>query len=68
MPSIKGGIFMLLGNIHKLTYSIGDAVILENISAELPEGACIAIVGPNGAGKSTLLSLLAGEIKPRRAQ
>ena len=55
---------MLLGNIHKLTYSIGDAVILENISAELPEGACIAIVGPNGAGKSTLLSLLAGEIKP----
>ena len=55
---------MLLGNIHKLTYSIGDAVLLENISAELPEGACIAIVGPNGAGKSTFVSLLAGEIKP----
>lgn len=55
---------MLLGNIHQLTYSIGDEVILEKVSAELPEGACIAIVGPNGAGKSTLLSLLAGEMKP----
>lgn len=55
---------MLLGNIHQLTYSIGDAVILEKVSAELPEGACVAIVGPNGAGKSTLLSLLAGELKP----
>ncbi|MGN7386184.1 ribosomal protection-like ABC-F family protein [Sporosarcina sp. SAFN-015] len=55
---------MLLGNIHQLTYSIGDTIILEQVSAELPEGACIAIVGPNGAGKSTLLSLLAGEIKP----
>ncbi|MCG7343362.1 ATP-binding cassette domain-containing protein [Sporosarcina sp. ACRSL] len=55
---------MLLGNIHNVSYSIGDAIILENISAEVPEGACIAIVGPNGAGKSTLLSLLAGEMKP----
>ncbi|MFC5601890.1 ribosomal protection-like ABC-F family protein [Sporosarcina koreensis] len=55
---------MLLGNIHQLDYSIGDKVILEKVSAELPEGACIAIVGPNGAGKSTLLSLLAGEMKP----
>lgn len=55
---------MLLGNIHQLTYSIGDTTILDHVSAELPEGACIAIVGPNGAGKSTLLSLLAGEIKP----
>lgn len=55
---------MLLGNIHQLTYSIGDTVILDKVSAELPEGVCIAIVGPNGAGKSTLLSLLAGELKP----
>lgn len=55
---------MLLGNIHQLTYSIGDTVILDKVSAELPEGACIAIVGPNGAGKSTFLSLLAGELTP----
>jgi macrolide transport system ATP-binding/permease protein len=64
MPSTRGGSIVLLGNIHQLTYSIGDAIILEQVSAELPEGACIAIVGPNGAGKSTLLSLLAGELKP----
>lgn len=64
MPSFKGGSSMLVGNIHHLTYSIGDAVILDKVSAELPEGACIAIVGPNGAGKSTFLSVLAGELKP----
>ncbi|WP_432355590.1 ribosomal protection-like ABC-F family protein [Sporosarcina sp. A2] len=53
---------MLLGNIKQLTYSLGDAVILDKLSAELPEGACIAVVGANGAGKSTLLSLLADEL------
>ncbi|MBD7983970.1 ABC-F family ATP-binding cassette domain-containing protein [Sporosarcina sp. Sa2YVA2] len=55
---------MLLGTIKHLTYSIGDTVILNKLSAELPEGSCIAVVGANGAGKSTLLSLLAEEIMP----
>ena len=39
-------------------------MILDRLSADIPEGACIAIVGANGAGKTTLLSLLAGEILP----
>ncbi|MDN4606584.1 ribosomal protection-like ABC-F family protein [Sporosarcina highlanderae] len=55
---------MLLGKIRSLLYSIGETVILDKVSAELPEGACIAVVGANGAGKSTLLSLFAGELMP----
>lgn len=55
---------MLVGNINQLAYSIGDTAILKQVSAEIPEGACIAIVGANGAGKTTLLSLLAEEVTP----
>ncbi len=33
----------------------GDAVILKDISLNLPEGSVTALVGPSGGGKSTLL-------------
>lgn len=55
---------MLLGTLHQLSVAHGETVILDRLSADIPEGACIAIVGANGAGKTTLLSLLAGEILP----
>lgn len=55
---------MLLGTLHQLSVAHGETVILDRLSADIPEGACIAIVGANGAGKTTLLSLLAGEMLP----
>lgn len=55
---------MLLGRIKQLMYMVGDTIILDKLSADLPLGACIAVVGANGSGKSTLLSLLADELKP----
>jgi len=36
----------------------GDTVVLDGLSAQLPDGAVTAITGPSGAGKSTLLRLL----------
>ncbi len=47
-----------------VSYTIGSAAIVEDISLQVEEGEIVAIVGPNGAGKSTLLQLLAGELEP----
>lgn len=55
---------MLIGTLNQVTLTYGETVILDKVSADIPEGACIAVVGANGAGKSTLLSLLSGEVLP----
>ena len=38
----------------------GDAVVLEDVSLELPEGGSLALLGRNGVGKSTLLLTIMG--------
>lgn len=55
---------MLIGTIDQVSFSHGETKILNQVYADIPKGACIAIVGANGAGKTTLLSLLAGETVP----
>lgn len=42
----------------------GEAVALEEVSLEAPNGAVTGFVGPNGAGKSTLLRAVAGLVVP----
>jgi iron complex transport system ATP-binding protein len=44
--------------ISSIQHTIGNALILKEISTLLPKGQITALVGPNGAGKSTLLSLI----------
>ncbi|MET3574285.1 ribosomal protection-like ABC-F family protein [Bhargavaea ullalensis] len=55
---------MQMGELSNLKAAYGDEVIFEEVSAELPEGAVVALVGPNGAGKSTLLEMMAGVREP----
>ncbi|MBL4800859.1 MAG: ATP-binding cassette domain-containing protein [Emcibacter sp.] len=50
--------------VHKISKSFGDRVIVQDFSFRITRGARIGIIGPNGAGKTTLLKLLTKELAP----
>jgi ATP-binding cassette, subfamily B, bacterial len=45
-------------------YPGSDRVVLDDVTADLPAGALVALVGENGAGKTTLVKLLARMYAP----
>ncbi|WP_112662968.1 ABC-F family ATP-binding cassette domain-containing protein [Microvirga flavescens] len=47
---------------NDLTYRIGDRLILDHASFNLPTGSKVGLVGRNGAGKTTLFRIIQGEI------
>ncbi|MBB2977095.1 iron complex transport system ATP-binding protein [Microbacterium endophyticum] len=50
--------------VRSVTYRVGAATILENVSIDVFYGRVLALVGPNGAGKSSLLGVLTADITP----
>ena len=50
--------------MHNVRKSLGEKLILDNVTLSFYEGAKIGVVGPNGAGKSTLLKIMAGLERP----
>ena len=46
--------------MRKVRKTVGDKVILDDVSTAFYPGAKIGVVGPNGAGKSTVLKIMAG--------
>jgi sulfate transport system ATP-binding protein len=47
-------------SIRGVSKRFGDAVALDDVSLEVPEGSLTALLGPSGGGKSTLLRVIAG--------
>jgi len=58
--------FLTVENISKryTPFGSGGREVLSELSLEVSEGACIAIVGPSGSGKTTLLNIIGGLDQP----
>jgi len=50
--------------VDGLKKAMGDKLLVENLSFDLPPGGIVGVIGPNGAGKSTLFSMLTGQLEP----
>ncbi len=46
--------------VERLSAGYGEAVVLQDVSFALEEGATLALLGRNGTGKTTLINTLAG--------
>ncbi|MFW6600150.1 energy-dependent translational throttle protein EttA [Propionibacteriaceae bacterium Y2011] len=46
--------------MSKVRKTLGEKLVLDDVTMSFYEGAKIGVVGPNGAGKSTLLKIMAG--------
>lgn len=54
--------------IDKLSFSIGERKILDDISFNIKKGYFCSIIGPNGSGKTTLLKHLCNIIQPEKGK
>jgi branched-chain amino acid transport system ATP-binding protein len=54
--------------VEKIRAGYGDAVVLDDISFEVPEHGSLAVLGRNGVGKSTLLLTIMGYTQVARGR
>lgn len=52
--------------LKNISFSIGNKLILDNVSLEIPENCIHVFLGPSGCGKTTLLRLISGLEKPTK--
>ncbi|MFW2588785.1 energy-dependent translational throttle protein EttA [Sagittula sp. SSi028] len=50
--------------VDGLSKAMGDKLLIENLSFDLPPGGIVGVIGPNGAGKSTLFKMITGQETP----
>ncbi|MFX4271541.1 energy-dependent translational throttle protein EttA [Propionibacteriaceae bacterium Y1685] len=54
--------------MHEVRKTLGEKLVLDNVTMSFFEGAKIGVVGPNGAGKSTMLKIMAGLETPNNGE
>ncbi|SHI89682.1 energy-dependent translational throttle protein EttA [Wenxinia saemankumensis] len=59
-PRLGGKVIEVAG----LKKAMGDKLLIEDLSFDLPPGGIVGVIGPNGAGKSTLFRMLTGQETP----
>ena len=47
---------------RNVTFSYGEAPVVENLSFSIKKGETVGLIGANGAGKSTIMKLMLGLI------
>ncbi len=52
-------------DVENVTFSYGNAPVLERVNLQVREGEFLGIVGPNAGGKSTLLRIILGLLQPQ---
>jgi iron complex transport system ATP-binding protein len=55
-------------NVINLSHSFGEALVLKNISFQVPQRDFFIIIGPNGSGKTTLMKVISGILKPQNGE
>jgi ATP-binding cassette ChvD family protein len=56
-----GDVVVEVDHLHK---TMGERVLIDDLSCKVPPGAVVGVIGPNGAGKTTFFRLLTGQTKP----
>ena len=59
---------MISLEIHQLSFSYLDGLVLHNINISIRAGEMVGLLGPNGSGKTTLLKLASGILKPNQGE
>lgn len=55
-------------SVSNISWGVGAASIVDDVSLEVREGEFLGLIGPNGSGKTSLMALLSGIRKPRSGE